>query len=77
MKHFEITYHILNHSFTCKCSTIYEAAQTLYDIGTHDPRAFDVSEIDKYIETLMSLKDGHLLSHVSHHFSIKYVEGEV
>jgi len=77
MKHFKITYHIINHSFSCECSTVYEAAQILYEIGTHDPRAFDVSKIDEYIEILIRIKDGHTLSHISHHFRIELCEGEI
>ena len=50
MKHFKITYHIMNHSFTCECSTVFEASQILYDLGTHDPKALDTSKIDEYIE---------------------------
>ena len=77
MKHFKITYYISNHSFTCECSTVYEAAQILYDLGLHDAKAFDVSKIDEYIETLVRIKDGHTLSHIAHRFKIEYIEGEI
>ena len=77
MKHFKITYHILNHSFTCECSTVFEAAQILYDLGTNDPDVLDTTKIDEYIYLLMRMKDGHTLSHISHRYKIEICEGEI
>jgi hypothetical protein len=77
MKHFEITYHVFTHRFVCVCSSVYEASQILYDLATYDPNVFDVSRIDEFVQILVNMKNGKILSHSTHKITIKYLEGEV
>jgi len=77
MKHFEIAYEIAGHDFIYKCSTIYEAAQVLYDIGIHSPDDLDISKIDLFIKALVELKEEKILGYITPKITISYYEGEV
>lgn len=76
MKHFEITYLILNHGFVYKCTTAYEAIEALASLQQVDD-IIKHYDLDKLMEKLVLMKNEELLKYESGKLRIKYVDGEI
>lgn len=74
MKHFEVITTIGSTNFVHKCTTAYEALTAIVDVLTAHHSFEDADEVMKM---LVEMKNGSVLSHETHLFKVRYVDGEV
>lgn len=75
MKHFEIDYLVGSHTFTFKCSTMYEALDAIADIAIYDEKF--TFNADNFMTILVMIKTDKLSSYEDNKISLRYVDGEV
>lgn len=74
-KHFEISVKLGHHAFTFCCTTMSEAYDAIMDIATSS--VTDNIDLDEVMEMLIKMKNGWMLAHIDHYWSIHVRNGEV
>lgn len=78
MKYFEVSYRMEHSMFVTKCSTIYDTANAISDIAKYDVRfEYDHIDLDGFIERLVLMSNGELISSSYRFITVRYVESEV
>lgn len=73
-KHFEIDYRVIDHLFTYRCTTAYEALDAIASIKAASGKDINMDEM---MEILIAMKNNKLLTHHNAAYSIRYIDGEV